>query len=106
MQEFDENAAARFINAALTEKYDITYPDDEIINIIDMIWDWYDENGFTDIDFDEDAEDEDTDAVIGKIAGYVKKLLAKDSDSPIDPLHVECIVRAETDYENTLDPLA
>ncbi len=106
MQEFDENAAAGVINAALSEKYSLTYPDDEIINIIDMIWDWYDENGLTDIDFDDDGEDEDADAMIGKISGYVKKLLAKDGDSPVAPLHVEDIVRAEIEYENSLDPLA
>ena len=105
MNEFDENAAAGYINAALEKNLGVTYPADEIINIIDMIWDWYDENGFTDIDFDDDSED-NGDAVAEKISAYVKKLLAKDTDSPVDPAHIRDIVDAEISYENSLDPLA
>ncbi len=105
MNEFDENAAARFINASLEKELGVTYPDDELINIIDMVWDWYDENGFTDVDFDDDVEEED-DVVAEKIAAYVKKLLAKDAESPVDPAHIRAIVDAEIRYENSLDPLA
>ncbi|MDE6581152.1 MAG: hypothetical protein K2K47_01310 [Duncaniella sp.] len=105
MNEFDENAAARFINASLDKKFGLTYPDDEIINIIDMIWDWYDDNGFTDIDFDDEAE-EDENAVAERITAYVKKLLAKDTESPVEADHIRAIVDAEIEYENSLDPLA
>ncbi|MDE5786091.1 MAG: hypothetical protein K2H98_06105, partial [Duncaniella sp.] len=76
-----------------------------IINIIDMIWDWYDENGYTDIDVSDDSE-EDENLVADNIASYVRKLLAKDESSPVDPSHVRQIVDAEISYENSLDPFA
>lgn len=105
MNEYDENAAARYINDALSNNFGVTYPDDEIINIIDMIWDWYDENGYTDIDDSDDTED-DENVVAENIAAYVRKLLAKDEYSPIDLSHVRPIVDAEINYENSLDPFA
>ena len=55
MAEFDENKAIDFINSRLEGK---TYPQDEILNIIDMIWDYYESNGLLEID-DEDDDDED-----------------------------------------------
>lgn len=43
--EFDEQKAIEFINARLVENGRTAYPDDEVFNVIDMIWDFYDENG-------------------------------------------------------------
>lgn len=75
------------------------YDDDEILNIIDIIWDWYDDNGLLDIDTEADDEEVNTDALIK----HVKKMLSKDTDSPVKPEDVEPLVMAELRYEQSLD---
>ena len=39
--EFDEQKAIEFINLRLTEAGRKPYDEDEVFNIIDMIWDYY-----------------------------------------------------------------
>ncbi len=75
------------------------YDDDEILNIIDIIWDWYDDNGLLDIDTEADDEEVNTDALIK----HVRKMLSKDTDSPVKPEDVEPLVMAELRYEQSLD---
>ena len=55
--EYDENIAIKQIRKVLSDKSNAIYDDDEILNVIDMIWDFYDENGMLDIDL-EDGEDD------------------------------------------------
>lgn len=102
MEEFDESKAVKLINEALEKEFGIVYDDDEILNVIDIIWDWYDDNGFTDVDLDGDADD-DVDVV--RLTAHVVKMLARDSDSPVSPEHVPAIVKAEMDYENSISIL-
>ena len=45
--EFDENKAVEFINSRLEGK---KYPADEILNVIDMMYDYYEQNGMLDPD--------------------------------------------------------
>lgn len=102
MKEFDENEAVKAMNDALFAAYGIRYDDDEVLNVLDMIWDWYDDNGLTDIDIDDHADES---AEPAAIVTHIKKLLAKDSDSPVKPDHVETLVKAEIDYENSISLL-
>ena len=54
--EYDEAQAVKFIRDYMpADKRDL-YDDDEIINIIDMIWDYYEDNGLLEIsaDYDDD----------------------------------------------------
>lgn len=98
MKEFDENKAVEFINSRLGDK---RYPADEILNVIDMIWDYYESNGMLEIDDDEDdMADEDIEA---QLIDYVKKMLTRDEEAMIDPVHVPAIVKAELDYEESLE---
>lgn len=101
MSEFDENAAVKAIKAALADSN--KYTDDQILNVIDMIWDFYEENGLLDLDSDEEIEET---ALFDDLIGYTTRMLKKDKHSGIDPQDIETIVRAEIDYENSLDPLA
>ena len=104
MQEFDENKAIEAIKAALPGEAAAKYTDDQLLNIIDMIWDFYEENGLLDIDADEDMDDEN--AIFSDLMDYVRRMLKKDKAAGIDPGDVETIVQAEIDYENSLDPFA
>ncbi|MDE6571715.1 MAG: hypothetical protein K2L58_00625 [Duncaniella sp.] len=78
-----------------------SYPDDELINIIDIIWDWYDDNGLLDID----AEADDEDVNVGELTAHVRRMLSKDKLSPIRAEDIEPLVAAELAYEQSLDPL-
>lgn len=91
--EFDEIKAIEFIKAHVENPDIASYDDDEILLVIDTIFEYfekYDENE----DFDDDNE---------KVIAYVKKQLAKDKHNTISLDHVAAIVEAETEYENTLD---
>ncbi len=99
--EFDENKAVQLINKALVEIGREPYPEDEILNIIDMIWDFYEENGLLDID----AVDDDDTPSIDEIQDYVTRMLRKDHLARIAPQDIPTIINAELDYEESIDTL-
>lgn len=102
MKEFDENEAVKAMRETLSPEASERCSDDELLNVIDIIWDWYDENGLLDIDTEADDEDVNVDA----LTAHVRKMLSKDKLSPIRPDDVEPLVAAELRYEQSLDPLA
>ena len=100
--EFDETKAIEHINNALINAGRKSYPEDEILNVIDMIWDFYEENGLLEIDADLDDEDLATEE---EISDYVTRMIKKDKASLIKLEDIPVIVTAEIDYEATLDPI-
>lgn len=99
MKEFEEKDAIKAMRSMLSEESSKLYDDDELLNIIDIIWDWYEDQGLLDIDAEADDEDVNTDALIK----HVGKMLSKDSDSPVKREDVEALVMAELRYEQSLD---
>lgn len=99
MNEFDEKEAVKAMRAALSPETAAACDDDELVNVIDIIWDWYDDQGLLEIDAEADDEDVNVDALVK----HVRKLLAKDKLSPIRPEDIEPIVAAELRYEQSLD---
>ncbi len=97
--EYDEKEAIKHIRTRLSAESNAEYDDDEILNVIDMIWDYYDENGFCSMNFDEGPDELDVDDLLK----YVKKLVAKDRMSPLKVDDVELIVDAELEFEDMLD---
>ncbi len=97
MNEFDEKQAIAAMNASIAGS-GRQYDEDELLNIIDMIWDWYEDNGLLEIDTEADDEDINVDALVK----YVKKMLARDSDAQVDQADVETLVMAELNYEQSL----
>ena len=97
--EFDESNAVAFINDRLREAGRNPYPEDEVLNAVDMIWDFYEENGLLDVDADDDAEDEDIEP---DMIDYVTRMLRKDKHATVDPADVPLMVRAEVDYEDSV----
>lgn len=102
MNEYDEYAAIAEIKKALGEEAAKIYTEDQLLNVIDMIWDFYEENGLLDIDSDEDMDESD---IYDDLLTYVRRMLKKDKESRILPEHIETIVKAEIEYENSLDAL-
>lgn len=101
MNEFNETDAVASMRKALSEESSLLYNDDELLNVIDIIWDWYEDEGLLDIDSEADDEDINTEVLIK----HVGKMLAKDSDSPIKSADVEPLVMAELRYEQSLEEL-
>ena len=97
--DFDELDAIKFIREHLPEDFANAYVDDEILNVIDIIFDYYEDNGLLDIDMSDDDDDVDTAALVE----YVTKMLKKDKASPIKVEHIQPIVLAELEYEESLD---
>lgn len=94
--EYDEDKAIEYIreHANLTEDYD----DDEILNVIDIIFDYYEENGLLDID-----DDDDTEVSIDDVTEFATRMLRKDKLAKIVPADIRPIIEAEFDYEASLE---
>lgn len=97
---FDEDKALEFIRAAVGPKISEKYSDDEILFIIDTIWDYYENNGFLSLDMDE-TEEEILDS--DDLVNYVKKEVAADDELMMDPAEISAIVKAELEYEESLE---
>lgn len=93
--EFDENDAIEFINKALASKGKPQYGDDDLLLLIDAMYDFYDDNDDFDSDFDEESN-------LEPLVDYVIKTISKDPDNSIKSEDVRDIVLAEIEYESTL----
>ncbi len=98
MELYDEDNAIRFIRENVSPQIASAYDNDEFVNIIDMIMDWYDRNGMLDLNI----EDEDDEVDIDELVGYVTRLLKKDRDAKMRPEHVKEVVEAEIAYEESI----
>lgn len=97
---FDEDKAVKFIRDYVGEKISSKYSDDELLYVIDTIWDYYEKNGYLSLDLDEtDEEILDPDA----LTAYVKKEIANDQELMMDPVDISQIVKAELEYEESLE---
>lgn len=96
--EFDEFRAVAFINDKLINAGRSPYSEDEVLNIIDMIWDFYEENGLLDPDDDTDSDED----IEPDMIDYVNRMLRKDKGAKVDPEDVPLMVRAEVEYEDSV----
>lgn len=102
--EFDELKAIESIRKRLGDERCSCYDDDQLLNVIDIIWDFYEENGLLDLDWDEDFIDEE-DNVMDDLIQYTRRMLEKDKLSTIRKEDIEDIIKAEIEYENSLDEI-
>ena len=92
-----EQALIDATRAALPEDLRKKYNDDDLTIIYDIVWDYYDDKGLTDID-----ADDDTDLNVEDLINHVKKMLQKDKGNTIDLNDVEALVNAEMTAEDKL----
>lgn len=95
MKFFDEKEAIAFIKSK-TDTTDLS--DDNLLEIIDAIFDYYDETGELDLDFDEDDEG-DAAPDVDCICQYVSN---KITSSALNISNLHQIIQAELDYEESL----
>lgn len=91
MKLYDEKEAVAFIRQRIANADEAV-----ILDVIDAIYDYYDETDGLEIDFDEDDNSDDTDDVAA-ICTY-----AVDAVKNADPALIESIIRAELDYQQSL----
>ncbi|MCC8119558.1 MAG: hypothetical protein LIP09_12540 [Bacteroidales bacterium] len=97
--EFDEQAAIDYIRTKLPANSREQFDDDEILNVIDIIWDYYEDNGFLSMELEDGPDELDME----DLKKYVKKMIAKDRNSPLTFDDVDRIVDAEVDYEESIE---
>ena len=98
MKEFDENEAIKTMRASLPEGKTQGYSDDDLLNLVDIIWDYYEINGLLEIDLDED----ETEVSVTDIVDYANRMIRKDKGANIAPEDIPLLVEAELDYEDSL----
>lgn len=103
MTQFDEDTAIDYMRKAFEAETGLQaeYDDDQLLNIIDMIWDYYEQNGLLDVDSEPD-DDYDTD-IVAELIDYVTRMLRKDKLAEVKPEHVKPLVLGELAYEDFLD---
>lgn len=99
---YDEQKAVSFIRAFIPDRVSQLYSDDEILYVIDCIWEFYEKKGLLSL---EDIESEEDLLSADDITAYVRKCIAIDKEILMDPQDVEYIVKGELEYEKTLEDL-
>lgn len=100
MKTFDEDMAIKFIRETLTEETNNRLSDDDILYVIDCIWDWYERNGYLAVNADVTDEEE---IKVDELIEYVKKELRRAHETLMVPDDVEPIVKAELQYEESIE---
>lgn len=98
--KYDEERAIEFIRKTLPAQVNEKYDNDEILYVIDIIWDYYENNGY--LSLSSDVTDEET-LDEKKLTDYVKKEIASDKEILMDPADIDLIVRGELQYEESLE---
>lgn len=94
MKEYDEDEAIAVMKNALGPA---APADEDIYQVLDLIFDYYDENG--ELDIDADADDEtDIDDMTDFIAGYLKGK----SKTSLTREQIKTLILAEIEYEDSL----
>lgn len=99
---YDEEAAVRFIRDYVPANVSERYSDDEILLVVDTIWDFYEKRGLTSLD---DIESEDELLDVDDLTAYVKKEMARQKEILMDPKDVELIVKGELEYEKAIEDI-
>ncbi len=97
---FEESDALKFMRKEIGAELDALYSDDDLLNIVDAIWDYYEENGFLEID---NNEEEDDDIIpIDELYDYVGRMMKRDKGCKVMPEHMRSIIDAELAYEDSI----
>lgn len=102
LPEYDENEAITFMRRELPQEASDRYSDDDMVDILDAIWDYYDSVDATSLNDipDDDADDPRLEA--DAIAKGIFKVLAKNGPKAINLPDLTLIVKGELAYEEDL----
>lgn len=90
---YDDEAAVRYIQSHLPQEAQGVFTDDDVLYITDVIFDYYESNGFMD-------EDEEVEIDVEDLTEYVIKNAKRDGFK-FDPEMLRWVIDCELDYEET-----
>ncbi|MBO4942694.1 MAG: hypothetical protein J6C95_04630 [Muribaculaceae bacterium] len=96
MKDYDESEAIAMMLATLAKD---RRNDDAAYEVLDLIYDYYEENGELDINMDEDDSETDFADMTSYIAKQLKRHPAE-VDFTVE--EIEAMIRAEVEYEDSL----
>lgn len=99
---YDEKKAVKFIRRELPSNVNEEWSDDEILAVVDLIWDYYEEKGYLSLDL-EVTEDEEIH--LDTLVDYVRSRLEDDHQLVMDPEDIGLVVKAELDYEESIEDI-
>ncbi len=99
---YTEDDAIKYIRQHTPAEIAEAYSDDEILNIIDMIFDYYEQNGMLDIDDDDLDDDLEPEQLAAEITDYATRMLRRDREAKMRPEHLRPIIDAELAYEESV----
>ncbi len=97
--EYDEDESIVFIQNHLPEEMKNKFTDDEINYIVDLIYEFYESEGF----FDDNDSDDDVEIDIDELLDFVAKNAKKDGVRDFSEDEIEGIVASEFAYCDTLN---
>lgn len=100
MKTYEENDAVKYILSNLPSDVAEKYSDDDILLVIDIIFEFYENKGYFDLNDIDESDDEFDES---ELFEFVKKSLKKDKDNSIDLDDVENVVHLELEYEDSID---
>ena len=105
MEIFDEDKAVELIKAKLAANPEVKgkYTDNDILEVIDLIWDFYEANGMLNVEMDIDDSDDNLDT--SRIIDYVVRMIKKDKGTRLIIDDIPYIVEAELEYEDECNEL-
>lgn len=98
--DYDEDAAIAFIRKSVGDDISNRYSDDELLLVIDTIWDYYERKGLTSLS-KKNTDDEILDEA--DLANYVRKEIKSDGEFLMDPADLDKVITAELDYEESIE---
>lgn len=100
--EYDEEEAIGFMRRNLTDEVSAKYSDDDLMDILDAIWDYYDSVDATSLNDIPDSDEEDPRLEADAIAKGIYKVLAKNGPEAINMPDLTLIIKGEFAYEEDL----
>ena len=98
--QYDDDEAVRFIQNYLPQELKGKFKDDDILYILDLIYEFYETNGLLGDDDDDDKEVEiDEDEVVE----YVTKNVKRDHVGRFESEDIRFIVQGEMEYCDSLN---
>ncbi len=96
MKDYDETEAKAAMLAVLRpDRRD----EDAVYEILDLIYDYYEDNGDLDITLDDDEAETDIEAMVAAIA---KQLRRRPASTNFDNDEIKAMIEAETAYQESL----
>ncbi len=97
---YDDDEAVRFIQNYLPQDLKGKFSNDDILYILDLVYEYYETNGLFD---DEDDDDKEIEIDEDEVVEYVIKNLKRDKIGRFEPEEVTFIVQGEMEYCDSLN---